>query len=56
VTVAPGWQLVTLPFSQFSHNANELALDPGSLTDMTFTLVAGMGTSFSFCIHDVSFY
>jgi hypothetical protein len=65
VTIGPGWNLVTIPFTAFADNMyyggmNEAALDPTSLTQLQFQVQltspdGGAPVPFNFCVYNISF-
>jgi hypothetical protein len=65
-SIASGWQLITIAFTQFTPisgfgSANEAALDPSTLTQLQWQIQqpvadAAAGVPYNFCIYGVSFY
>lgn len=65
-TIAAGWQLIQVPWTNFLVNqyyggAQETQLDPTALTKLQFQIQqvaadAGAGITFDFCVKDVQFY
>jgi hypothetical protein len=65
VTIAPGWQLIKVPFTLFADisgygNMNEMMLDTTSLTQVQWQVqlqaADASAVPFDFCVAEVSFY